>query len=140
MPRLNAVSIALLLFGTGCTKASPFAAGDLWSGSYQCRQGSTRLVLRITEVEGQTIHAIFDFDHRESGAAGEFELRGQYDRETRALVFKPGAWIKQPANYVTVGMDGRVSEDGMTYLGKIPTEGCDEFRVSRLPGRRAERR
>ena len=87
---LRSAAVLLVFLLTGCKAPGPLVAGDFWSGSYACAQGSTRLVLRIVSAEGDAVHAVFDFEHRESGASGQFELAGTYHSQSHRLVFEPG--------------------------------------------------
>lgn len=113
--------------------AVPFDSNQVWRGSYVCSQGSTALVLRITEVRGRRVEATFDFEYRPGRTRGAFAMSGTYDPTTRRLSLDPGRWIQRPGpSWQTVGMSGRVDESGTTYSGRITrAEGCASFRVRR---------
>lgn len=108
----------------------PFAAAQVWAGTYTCAQGKTNVTLRITSVAGNAVGAIFDFTVP-SGPAGKFQMSGTYDPSTRHLRLEPGAWIVRPAGYMTVPVDATVSADGKAYTGRIDTPGCSDFSVRR---------
>ena len=116
---------------------NPFAPGQVWKGSYTCSQGKTALTLRIKDVsfaametdlgEAYSIDAVFDFNYRNRTAAGAFYLTGAYYPETDVATFDPGEWIRRPRGYMTVGMDGTVTDDGQAYSGRILFKGCKSF-------------
>jgi hypothetical protein len=111
--------------------ASPFAAGQTWSGTYICAQGSTSLVLHIVAAARGRVDAIFELDYQPKHVHGSFKTTGTYDPSTRELDLLPGVWITQPVNYVTVTMSGRVSDDGRTYSGSIGGPSCTTFSIHR---------
>lgn len=104
----------------------PLWEGQIWKGYYVCGQGKTSLKIKIKEIKGSYVKAIFDFNFKNGRATGEFYLEGKFDSKTRKLSFIPGEWIKRPSGYGTVGMDGYISNDGLKYIGKI-SGGCKEF-------------
>lgn len=107
--------------------ANPFAEARTWVGSYHCPQGRTELTLRITGVRGSTVRAVFEFNHPPSGAAGSYMMSGRFDKSGNHIVFEPGAWIDQPENYVSVGMDGSVSRESMAFTGIMTHPDCGTF-------------
>lgn len=113
--------------------ANPFVQTRLWSGEYFCPQGMTNMTLRVTRVDGDEIDAVYAFRHIESGAAGSYRTRGHFDVSTRTVTFSPGSWISRPPNYVTVGMEGRVADDGSMFAGRITHPRCGMFSLT--PGR-----
>jgi hypothetical protein len=110
---------------------APFAPGQVWAGQYVCSQGPTELLVRITDVQGTFVQAVFVFRHTPSGAAGEYELRGAYDAATQIAELVPGEWIVQPPRYVTVGMRGQVSSNAADWSGTITNASCGAFRLQR---------
>lgn len=108
---------------------NPFMEKRTWVGDYDCPQGRTSLTLRVVDVRGTRVRAIFDFHHAPSDVSGQFLMAGQFDEHTGDTVLTPGAWIIHPADYVTVPMVGRVSRDGTRFAGRIPVPGCGEFRL-----------
>ncbi|MBL8529545.1 MAG: hypothetical protein JNL68_17845 [Burkholderiales bacterium] len=118
---------------------NPFATNQVWKGTYICKQGETALTLRILNASpsvvqtnlGNAYHveAIFDFDYNNRAAAGSFFLTGAYYPDSNVATFRPGQWISRPAGYSTVGMDGRVTNQGQTYTGRIPFSGCTSFQI-----------
>jgi hypothetical protein len=113
----------------GFPRLNPFAERRTWVGAYDCPQGRTDLALRIVDVHGRRVRAIFDFHHAPTDVAGQHLLAGTFDEQTGDVVFAPGAWIIHPDRYVTVGMVGRVSHDGTRFAGRIVSPGCGEFRL-----------
>jgi hypothetical protein len=113
----------------GIPQPNPFVQHPAWTGKYDCTQGVTELKLRIIDVRGKVVRAVFDFYHAPSGAAGSYLVAGTYDEDTRKIVFEPGVWFTQPEGYVSVGMEGEVSRDASLFAGKIPAPGCSGFRL-----------
>jgi hypothetical protein len=110
----------------------PFAAGDVWIGTYVCPQGLTDLAVTVDSVDGNTIHARFDFDWVKGGASGSFVLDGTYDPTTREATFTAGPWISQPSSsWSTVGLDGYVDLSGQELAGNVTHDGCGAFSVRR---------
>jgi hypothetical protein len=113
----------------GLPRPNPFARSRTWVGEYDCPQGRTGLTLRIIDVRGKLVRAVFDFHHAPSGAAGQFIIGGAYDEDSRRMVFEPGPWIIHPDRYEPVGMAGQVSLDGAHFAGRITEPGCAGFRL-----------
>jgi serine/threonine protein kinase len=109
----------------------PFAAGQTWSGTYICAQGSTSLVLHIVATSQRHVDAIFEFNYLPKHVHGSNKASGTFDPTTREFDLLPGTWIEQPVNYVTVILHGRVTEDGRTYSGTISGPSCTTFSVNR---------
>ena len=78
------------------------------------------------------VNAIFDFDYKNRTRTGAFYVDGKYYLETKVAIFEPGDWIRNPARFSSVGMDGVVSSNGQVYAGKILSGGCGEFRLSAI--------
>lgn len=108
-------------------RTHPFEVARTWVGSYHCPQGRTDLRLRITDVRGSQARAVFEFHHQDSGAAGSYMMIGRVDRAGSRVVFEPGAWIEQPDGYSSVGMDGNVSHDSMSFTGAMTHPDCGTF-------------
>ncbi len=113
----------------GLPRFNPFIERRTWVGEYDCPQGRTSLTLRVVDVRGTKVRAIFDFHHAPTDVAGQFLMAGTFDEHTGDVVFGPGPWIIHPADYVSVGMVGRVSIDGTHFAGRIPAPGCGAFRL-----------
>lgn len=119
----------------------PFSRGQVWNGTYRCRQGLTALSFRVSDVASKTavysdglayaVSAVFDFNFNNGEATGAFNLTGRYYPENRRAVFEPGSWIANPNGYQTVGMKGQVADDGRTFAGSIASFGCGDFSVTR---------
>lgn len=117
----------------------PFSARQVWKGSYKCAQGDTNLVLRIRSVsespvetelgQAYSVSAVFDFDYNNRTAAGAYYVSGRYYPESNSAIFDPAQWIRQPAGYLAVGMDGLVDNDGRYFTGKILFSGCTNFQL-----------
>jgi hypothetical protein len=119
------VMIVPALPGSGAEVSSPFARGQVWSGTYECPQGETDVDFIIADVAGDRVRAVFDFFHAPSLAAGSYVMDGVYDPSTRMVRFSPGDWIERPPRYVTVGLVGVVR--GGRFAGDITHETCGGF-------------
>lgn len=113
----------------GLPAENPFDRSRTWVGDYDCVQGNTGFALRIMDVRGRVVRAVFDFHHAPSGAAGKYLISGTYDPDTRHVHFDPSRWIDKPDDYVMVSMEGEVAEDGSLFAGRIPFPGCGAFRL-----------
>jgi hypothetical protein len=110
--------------------ASPsFDRGTRWRGHYFCAQGKTDLDLRVTAVNGEKIHAVFDFTHHPTAVHGSYTLNGHRKPGDRWIKLEPDHWLEQPPGYVMVGLEGLLSADGRSFSGRITYESCDTFEV-----------
>lgn len=108
---------------------NPFEKFRTWVGDYDCTQGNTGFALRIMDVRGRVVRAIFDFLHEPSGAQGSYVVVGHFDPETRRVRFEPSRWIVQPNDYLMVPMSGEISTDDSLFAGKIDYRGCGAFKL-----------
>ena len=113
----------------GLPRFNPFIDARTWVGDYDCAQGRTQLTVRVVDVRGTKVRAIFDFHHAATDAAGQFLMAGTFDEQTGQVAFAPGPWIIHPTSYVSVSMVGRVTLDGTRFAGRIPFPGCTGFRL-----------
>jgi hypothetical protein len=112
-----------------CPATNPFERHRTWVGDYDCTQGNTGFALRIMDVRGRVVRAIFDFLHTPSGANGSYIVTGHFDPETRRVHLDPSSWILQPADYVMVPMSGEIATDDSLFAGKIDFPGCGAFKL-----------
>ncbi len=108
---------------------NPFEKLRTWVGNYDCTQGNTGMALRILDVRGRVVRAIFDFTHSASGADGSYIITGTFDPETRRVRFDPSQWIARPDHYLMVPMEGEISADNSLFAGKIDYPGCGAFKL-----------
>jgi hypothetical protein len=106
-----------------------FDQGTRWRGHYFCAQGKTDLDLRVTAVNGETIHAVFDFTHAPTAVHGSYTLQGRRKPGDRRIELQPDHWVEQPPEYVMVGLEGLLSADGRSFSGRITDETCGSFEV-----------
>jgi len=109
----------------------PFRKNQRWKGYYVCGQGSTNLILKISNVSDESISAVFDFNYKNK-CKGKFKLRGKYNKGSRSITFKPGKWLKNTCGYSSVGMKGRLSKNGKQFSGSITSSSCGEFKLERI--------
>lgn len=106
-----------------------------WSGAYVCNQGLTALHVAIKhDAKGNGITATFRFgpDKRNPGVPeGAFNMRGVFDPQNKQLYLQATSWIKQPAGYVTVDLDGLMRGSGLYISGDVLGVGCTSFDLVR---------
>ena len=92
-------------------------AGSTLEGTYFCAQGLTNARLALGQADGDRIPGVFDFwahPSRPKRPSGSFHVYVRLERSQSTtpdgvvidgydVVMEPGAWIKQPDNYVTIG-------------------------------------
>jgi hypothetical protein len=114
---------------SGYPRINPFIEKRTWVGEYDCVQGRTSLTLRVIDVRGKLVRAVFDFHHVPTHAAGQYIVGGAFDEQTGNVELEPGPWMVQPDGYEAVGMKGRVSFDELRFTGRITSPGCGGFRL-----------
>jgi hypothetical protein len=104
-----------------------------WTGTYTCAQGLTNLTLEIEGDSRDELTATFLFEGRPGSGnpSGSYTMRGRLSGAE--VVLEPDEWLDQPAGYVMVGLEGRLSEDGTVFNGTVTEEPCTTFTVRR-PG------
>ncbi len=102
---------------------TPTPIGD-WQGSYECPL-KTILELSVKDEGANVISAIFAFHiASQPSIAGALRMIGRRDDFGR-FSLTPTTWVKQPRGFVTVNVNGRISEtnnllDGqMSYCGRF---------------------
>ncbi|EYF02906.1 Hypothetical protein CAP_6329 [Chondromyces apiculatus DSM 436] len=110
-------------------EGNPLAQVRAWRGDYDCPQGNTEMTLHILGVRGNHLSALFAFHHVPTGVEGRYLMAGRFDPETYRVTLTPGAWIVQPEDYVSVGMQGDLSEDGSLFAGRMDHPLCGAFRL-----------
>jgi hypothetical protein len=122
--------------------AGPAAAQDdlrgTWRGTYVCAQGNTALALTIEPRKDGSLYALFHFEAAPDNPdvpTGCYEMLGRFTPDTRDVVLWPRRWLQRPPDYVRVGLQGRLSEDGAALEGQVRGPGCAEFRVARTAER-----
>lgn len=119
--------------------APPAYARDItgdWTGRYICNQGITALHLVIQRASKPgVIIATFNFGPAPENRLvpkGAYTMHGNYDQKARRVTLTGDRWIKQPAGYVMVDLDGRVDAAVDKIAGMIPSmPGCSSFEVRR---------
>ncbi len=110
--QLAAVLLTFSLSAPGFAQDAryPSLIGD-WQGSYHCAQGHTGLTLTINAQSGKTFSGLFHFyslpDNR-TVPEGCFTVSGTF-LAPHKVVINGGTWITHPQDYVTVDLDGVVT-------------------------------
>lgn len=103
-----------------------------WKGSYSCSQGETGLTLKIKGKSNGTFFGTFQFYPLASNSnakSGKFSFTGTFDASGKVVITQK-KWLKQPDNYIMVDLNGELENEN-TIRGKIITDGCGDFIVSR---------
>jgi len=106
---------------------SSYATKDVpigeWNGTYTANQGETSFALNVDNPDTNgNYQAIFSFGptvKNPNVPTGSFSMLGSYDPQSKKLNFKGVQWIKQPATYAMVDMDGTVDLINNMYKGTI---------------------
>ncbi|MCF8606562.1 serine/threonine protein kinase [Gordonia sp. HY442] len=122
---------------TSPTAASPTALTGLagiWSGSYQCNQGTTSLVLEMNPAGDSNLDVTFRFGPTADNPGvptGAYTMTATPSGDD--LRFTPRAWIDRPGAYLMVPLvtTGPIDGDARTLSGTVLSTGCSSFTVSR---------
>jgi hypothetical protein len=109
--------------GGPVTPDAPFVAGDTWVGTYFCK-GNHDMTLKVGHG-APDVAAVFGFQFGTN--TGSFNMKGKYEAAARHLRLTAGSWVKKPAGFVTVNLDGKVTPDGHIYTGTVQGPGCSTF-------------
>ena len=157
MTTAEAAAAALALGGHGAQSGPrealdvPFKPGDRWTGTYQCRQGKSDMVIIFEEVDrserslatdeddgeraapGVDVAAVFEFhfDGRAGfpTADGAARMRGAYDVKTRRLHLKGEEWLDQPPSYRLINLAGLVRTSAGDDRVKRPKSASGDDKV-----------
>jgi len=94
-----------------------------WKGSYICRQGLTGLTLSLNRQAGEAVFGTFHFYSLPSNPAvkeGCFAVAGHILDDKRIFI-SASTWITQPADYITVDLEGRIAASGAAMKGDVKT-------------------
>ena len=135
-PATLAFALAMLAIRPAAGQAinEPADWQGVWRGHYVCTQGVTALTLTIKRDEENRLTASFAF-HAHPGnpniPSGEFGMTGKPGPTPRHLALHARSWIKQPASYVTVGLDGDYDPATGYFRGTVDGPGCSTFLLQR---------
>jgi hypothetical protein len=137
--KLACAGIVLLFVSAaaGAVAAAPSAptasATGIWTGRYDCAQGSTALELDVSLLDLTHLQALFYFHALPANPDvpdGCFLMQGSFDVATQVLSLTPTTWLLRPGGYVWVSLAGRLGPDGV-LAGDITGPGCSEFSLTR---------
>lgn len=134
---MRCASGALLLVLLAAPVAAQGTLRGTWRGAYQCAQGNTALALSIEPRKDGSLGALFHFEAATDNPGvptGCFEMQGRFDPATGAVALRPLRWVLRPADYLMVGLAGRLSGRGERLEGQVQGPGCTAFLVERAPG------
>jgi hypothetical protein len=103
-----------------------------WKGTYACGETTLSLVLSFSETDNGQLEGEYHFgptDKSPDVPTGSYTIFGEYDANSGEITLNPLEWIRQPPNYVMVGLSGTIDATRSTMTGQIDYEACGEFRV-----------
>lgn len=113
--------------------ASPRVPGpSTWRGTYDCAQGQTGLEVTLRPVSRGKLEGTFSFYPVASNPSvprGCFRITAQRDESGR-FETAAGPWVRQPADYGTVNLAGRIDASGQ-WTGRVLGAGgvCTSFNL-----------
>jgi hypothetical protein len=132
---------AAAVAGAAVLAAAPATAQEdlrgTWRGDYVCAQGNTALALTIEPRKDGGLSALFHFEAAPDNPdvpTGCFEMQGRFTPATGDVVLAPMRWVRRPANYLMVGLEGRLAPEGTRIEGLVQGPGCTLFQVQRVAG------
>ena len=108
----------------------PLPARTVWTGTYVCAQGSTALTLTIDLTPEGGVAAKFDFGplpQNPDVPRGSYSMSGELALGTGGVItvkLRPLSWLRQPPNYIMVGIDGVIDRERRRLLGRIAHTSC----------------
>lgn len=115
--------------------ADNFSPVGTWEGYYICDGVYTGATFKIKSLRGRDFDGVFDFyptAKNSRAPEGSYEVKGQYDRETRRMLMNPGKWIKHPAGYANTVMVGGFDADANAFSAYFEgVTGCTSFEAKR---------
>jgi hypothetical protein len=118
------------------TDAEDADIAGIWQGRYVCLQGETLLRLTILPEGAGPERAFFYFyppPGTNPGETGCFTLTPGFEKGSGKLALRMGHWIDQPDGYIMVSLEGEIGPGGKTFSGRILSQGCADFTLTRLP-------
>lgn len=128
--------LALLLAGLAIAAPATAQQGvfGTWVGTYSCGQGRTALILSIQPGTATPLSARFHFGasaDNPSVPSGCFIMSGAYQPGSGGFLLMGDTWLHQPADYVTVDLEGRYIGEPEALRGQVRGPGCRGFELRR---------
>lgn len=122
---------ALLVALAGMSTPSAAGIAGSYEGRYQCRDWRA-LTLRISDLPGGRISAVFIFPVNQPGFAGDgsYTMVGSYDEGTGRFQLSPQQWLRHPPGYNMVGLTGVADSGNRVLHGKIDSVMCGAFELA----------
>jgi len=112
-----------------------FSPVGTWEGYYICNGVYTGATFKIKSLRGRDFDGVFDFyptAKNSMAPEGSYEVKGQYDRETKRMLINPGKWIKHPAGYANTVMVGGFDAEANAFSAYFEgVTGCTSFEAKR---------
>jgi hypothetical protein len=124
-----ATMLCLVLAAVGVIQAHAASIAGKYSGRYQCGDWNT-VDLVIAEEGAGKISAEFTFPVQQGrGGTGSYALTGQYDDRAGTFLLIPQRWLRRPAGYQMVGLEGRYDPATKRLTGKVGSFACRAFEL-----------
>jgi hypothetical protein len=119
----------------------PQAIEAQYRGAYFCGRQIASLTVQIFRRSNETTRrALFVFGPQATSPSvprGAFVVQGSFDPASGALQLRPVKWASQPSAYAWFGLDGRTTDNGTTFSGRVTeNNGCSQFTLKRADGPR----
>lgn len=104
-----------------------------WTGEYVCMQNVTGVTLNISSIQNGALEATFNFYPTKANPKvkeGAFSMKGSLG-ENGSFSLSPRSWIKKPASYSMVKVDGQLDATNNSISGKIIYSGCSTISLSK---------
>jgi len=107
-----------------------------YQGAYFCGRQVVSLTVRIfRQADEPARRAVFAFGPQPTSPEvprGAFVAEGAVDTTSGTLQMRPVKWASRPANYAWFGLNGRTSDGGGTYAGRVTDNtSCSQFTLKR---------
>lgn len=103
--------------GTG-----PLREGQVFRGTSYCRTGPVAIVLRITELDDDEVHATAEVTQSRGGARGIYQLSGAYTQASGHLKLDAGDWVDESDELEASDIEGTVTASG--FQARFAMAGC----------------
>ncbi len=112
-----------------------FSPAGTWEGNYICNGAYTGATFKLKNLRGRDFDGVFDFyptPKNPHAPEGSYEVKGQYDRETKKILINPVRWIKRPAGYLNTVMVGTFDAATNSFSAYFEgVTGCTSFEAKR---------
>jgi hypothetical protein len=125
--------VALTAFLDSILPAFAEPAG-VWEGSYTCSQGKTllQLVILPSKEGGNEAYFAFKTPPGADRISGCFRMQGDTVVNGAPTRFRQTEWVRRPAGYVMVDLEGLINLEVGVMAGGVHGPGCSVFWLKRI--------